>query len=82
MAVLITCKSDEDLIKNEIAIVQKTFSKIYGASRTTLMLIVETGPKSNLTEILCLSSFGVDSIKIEVAIVRQTFSSLNMYETF
>ena len=31
IAVLITCKSDEDSIKNEIAIIQTTFSKVYEA---------------------------------------------------
>ena len=31
MAVLITCKSHEDLIKNEIAIVETTFSYVYEA---------------------------------------------------
>ena len=30
MAVLITCKSDEDSIKNEIAIVQETFFEVHG----------------------------------------------------
>ena len=29
MAVFIICKSDEDLIKNEVAIVRTIFSKVY-----------------------------------------------------
>ena len=33
MAVLITCKSDEDLIKNEIVFNWTTFSLVYGPSR-------------------------------------------------
>ena len=37
MAVLITGKSDEDSIKNEIAVVLTTFSEVYGALKGRLL---------------------------------------------
>ena len=78
MAVLITCKSDEDSIKDEIAIT-RTFSDQWGPQGwVTLMPIVESGPKLNLSEILCRSLLSAIFMKIQSrmnAIVRQHFSN-------
>ena len=40
MAVLITCKSDEDPTKNKIAIICTTFSKAYGALKGMPVLVI------------------------------------------
>ena len=52
MAVLITYKSDEDLIKHKIAIILTTFSSLWGPQvQVTLMPIVKSGSKSDLSKI-------------------------------
>ena len=48
MAVLITCKYDAESIKNETAI-DRTAKSMGLQSRVTLMLIVATEPKSNVS---------------------------------
>ena len=65
MAVCIICKSDEDLIKNEVAIVWTLFSCLLDPQgQVTLMPIVETGPKSYLSNILSMSKFSASLMKI------------------
>ena len=57
MAVIITCKSEEDSIKNETLSSGQIFlwGRLWGPqSWKILMPIVESGPKSNLSEILCM----------------------------
>ena len=77
MAVLITCKSERDSIKNEITIVRTRFHKsMRPQGRVILMPIVKTGQKSNLFEILCLFLLSASLMKIrsnDVAVVRTTF---------
>ena len=62
MAVLVTCKFDDNSIKNESAIVPTTFPPLYvygknygSQGHVALKRISQSGPKSNSSEILCLS---------------------------
>ena len=59
MAVLITWKSDKDLIKNDIAILRPTFSEVYDAPQgwATLMPIFKSKPKLNWSRTLSLSCY-------------------------
>ena len=58
MDVLITCKYEEDLIKNESARVLTTlyitFSDVQG--QITLVLVVVSGRNLNSSKLLCMSS--------------------------
>ena len=55
IAVLITCKSDVDSIKNEIAILQTTLSGLWGPQgQVTLMLIVESGPLEHVQDLMLM----------------------------
>ena len=59
------------------------FRSLWGPQgRITFMPIVETGSKSNLSEILCLSSLSASFMIKIVAIVRTTLSPLYVYGTF
>ena len=78
MHVLIICQFDEDPIRNEISISQTTFSPLYVYGRlkgqVTCMRIVWSGPKSNLSKILCPSSLSASLMKIPSKIKSTIFT--------
>ena len=56
MAVLIICKSEEDLIKNGCYCLDNVFLSLFDPQgQITPMTIGETGLKSSLSKILCMS---------------------------
>ena len=64
MHVLVTCKNEDDRIKNERASVHKIYPNYKSLGifpdaqgQLTPQLLVKSGPNSNLSEILWLSSF-------------------------
>ena len=74
MAVLITCQSDKDLIKNEIDIVLTTFSEGTGnyhaksPNRPKIKLV------QDFMSVSTICKFDEDPIKNEVTIIGTTFS--------
>ena len=81
MAVHINCKSDEDSIINEIAIVWTTFSKVYVALKGGLLSCqwLKVGHYQTLSRFYacpCICKLDEDLIRTEVAIIRTRFSLL------
>ena len=88
IAVLIICKSDEDLIKTEESIVRTIFffSLLDPQGQVTLMSIVETGPNANLYKelipVFIICSFLEDLIRNEVSIIHtSTFPIIRLWGT-
>ena len=81
MAVLITCKFDEDTIENEVAIISTTFSESMGHSRAGNYH--DNSPNRAKIELVqdfmsvpVICKFDEEPIKNEVAVIRTTFSPL------
>ena len=79
MAVFITCKSDEDMIKNEVTIISTTFSKSMGHSKignyhanNPYHTKIELVQYFKSVPVIC--KFDEDPIKNKVAIIWTTFS--------
>ena len=84
MSVLITCKSDEHLIKNKIAIIWKYFSKSMGTSRAgNFHANSRNWAKRKVAQafvpVLVICKFDEYLIKNEVTIVQTTFFPLYVY---
>ena len=88
MVVLLTCKNEEDLIKNRGARVFTTlyinFSDMQG--QITLVLVVVSGRNLNSSKLSCMSSLPykieIDQIKNEGARVFTRFLPLQVYLDF
>ena len=67
MAVLVTCKYDEDPIKNEVAILRTRSNMGFFGTKWQVLpkRISRSGPNSNFAEILCLSWLLASLMKIQ-----------------